>query len=224
MKTSQILILALLVGYFFLITYRPFVSKNGPVAGIRKAYEDAKPERERENAAAVSWARTYDSLHRLAYTDPQDVLQYVHILTDSNKLWAAHRDDLLLLKGQIYCQLDSFRKVVDMVSEVRYLTNLRLMELRAEAYLKLKRYDSAYADLDSAASINHDFKWNIGNYYEVLHQKDSAVSNYQWLYQQDSLTYRYCKERLDELSKKRPHFLTQLVDKDTVRAMILMGE
>jgi tetratricopeptide (TPR) repeat protein len=93
---------------------------------------------------------------------------------------------------------------------------------RAGAYLKLKQYNMALADLKKAASINHYYLWNIGNYYEVIENKDSAISCYIELYVKDTVVYKYCKDRVSELKNPKTKLFKELVYRDRERLVILM--
>ncbi|HEX9503488.1 MAG TPA: hypothetical protein VF974_04180 [Patescibacteria group bacterium] len=96
-----------------------------------------------------------------------------------------------------------------------YEAGPKYLAARAGAYLKRKMPDSAFVDLIKAAEINYDYKWNLGNYYEVIGKRDSALINYTWLYNEDSVVYKFCKQRINELEKRHPKVLTELyTDRD----------
>lgn len=72
----------------------------------------------------------------------------------------------------------------------------------------------------SAANRNFDYKWNLGNYFEIIGKKDSAIVCYRWLYTEDSTIYSYCGERMRELQGKHPRLLTELIYKDRRRVIL----
>ena len=98
----------------------------------------------------------------------------------------------------------------------------RLLAAEAGVYIKQHKFDTALINLKEAAEVNYDYHWNIGNYYEIIGQKDSAISNYQILYQHDTLTYNYCQDRIAELKKVKTKFLKELIFKDKERKVLML--
>ena len=130
-----------------------------------------------------------------------------------------------ILKGDIYYRVDSLHKAIDEFSASargQNFTSPKLLAARAGVYVKLKKFDTSFFDLQKAAEINYDYYWNVGNYYEIVGQKDSAISNYQKLYLRDTVVYKECKKRIEELNKKKPKLLKQLIYRDRDRNVILM--
>ena len=95
-------------------------------------------------------------------------------------------------------------------------------QARAGAYLKEKMPDSALADLNKAVGMNYDYEWNLGNYYEIMGEKDSAIAKYSSLYKEDSVVYAFCRQRIKALEAKHPQLLTELIYNDRKRVVVMM--
>ncbi|WP_343911570.1 hypothetical protein [Aquimarina litoralis] len=112
------------------------------------------------------------------------------ILYDNNKIDLA-LDQFLLIKKQSTKNLKNDANI-------------------AGCYIKKQQYKQALELLKEASMINKDFKWLIGNYYEIIKSKANAVITYQELYESDKQNYYYCYERIKELNKPDTDLLTEL--------------
>lgn len=171
----------------------------------------------------INWERIYDSLDKKALDSPIIVLPALTRLIQSHKYSSPHVSDLYFLQGNIYYRIDSFQMAVSAYSEADPRGDgPKYLAARAGAYLKEKMPDSALADLVKAAGMNYDYKWNLGNYYEIIGKKDSAEANYLWLYHENPVVYKFCNERIYELETKHPRLLTELVYRDRDRMVVLI--
>ena len=98
----------------------------------------------------------------------------------------------------------------------------KILAAKAGAHRKLKEYELALNELRQAADINYDYYWYIGNYFEIRRQMDSAITNYQKLYDKDTSVYKYCRDRIKELKHNKARPLTELIYRDKGRWVILM--
>ncbi|WP_299256058.1 lipopolysaccharide assembly protein LapB [uncultured Aquimarina sp.] len=80
----------------------------------------------------------------------------------------------------------------------------------AGCYIKKGDYKKALELLTEASNINKDFKWLIGNYYEVIKSKPNAINVYKELYDSDNQAYSYCKERIEELQNSKAKMYEEL--------------
>lgn len=69
----------------------------------------------------------------------------------------------------------------------------------AGCYIKKKKYKEALELLTNASKINKEYKWLIGNYFEVIESKSNAIIAYKELYDSNNEFYSYCKQRIKEL-------------------------
>lgn len=142
----------------------------------------------------------------------------VDVSNDERKLY-----DLFFVKGDIYYKHDSILQSIEVLNKClpdNTPHNPKYLTARAGSYIKLKRYDLAYDDLLAACQSNYNYLWNLGNYYEIIGEKHKANSYYNMLYQKDTITYKYCYIRMEELRKDRAEVLTELDFKDRERLIL----
>ena len=177
------------------------------------------------NAEVLSWENKIDSIIKLADTNQLLAIQAIDSIIQYDTLHGTTKKfDLHFLKGDFYYQIDSFTKAIDELSlaGLKDFASPKILAAKAGAHIKLEEYDLALSELRQAADINYDFYWNIGNYFEIRGQKDSAVSNYQKLYSKDTAVYKYCGDRIEELKHNKSKLLTELVYMNRERFVIKM--
>ncbi|AXT51476.1 hypothetical protein D1818_11760 [Aquimarina sp. BL5] len=81
----------------------------------------------------------------------------------------------------------------------------------AGCYIKKGEYKKALELLTDASNINKDFKWLIGNYYEVIESKPNAIIMYKELYDSDNKAYFYCKKRIKALQNSETKMYKELI-------------
>jgi len=189
--------------------------------------KDYSKEAEINNAKILAWETIVDSIYKLADTNKISSLKTVdNLILNDTTLNSEKINELHFIKGDIYYCVDSFHKAIDEFSASERGQNFvspKLLAAKAGAYINLKNFDSSLFDLKKAAEINYDYYWNVGNYYEIVGKKDSAISNYQKLYLRDTTIYRDCKKRIEELNKNKPKLLKELIYRDRERKIILMS-
>lgn len=186
---------------------------------------DFSKQAEINNAKVLSLENKIDSIIKLADTNPLLAIQVIDsIIQYDTILGTTKNSELHFLKGDFYYQVDRFAKAIDEFSlaELMNAASQKILAAKAGAHLKLKEYDLALNELKQAADINYDYYWNIGNYYEIRGQKDSALINYQKLYNHDTTVYEFCGERIKELKHNESKPLTELVYRNRERFIILM--
>jgi len=93
---------------------------------------------------------------------------------------------------------------------------------RAGCYVKMGDYNTALKLLNQALSVNVDFKWYLGNLYEVMNDKGRAIEQYSELYQEDVTVYKYCEDRIMEIEESSSKLLTELKYKDRRKRKYLL--
>ena len=129
-------------------------------------------------------------------------------------------------KGDLLYQMDSAEQAVTEFNRSFPTTSLihpGPLVARAGAYIKLKRYHEASKDIEAAISVNNSYLWNLGNYYEVVKKKDSAIYYYNKLYLDDTIVYRYCRDRIEELKSPETKLFTELVFRDRKRFVLIIN-
>lgn len=126
------------------------------------------------------------------------------------------------IKGDFYFNYKKYEQAKEQYSKALNLEEYpRTMIFRASCYLNLKQYDSCLMDLNSFPKYNYTNYWYIGNYYEVKGKQDSAIYFYNKLYKEDTIVYKYCKERVDYLlNNSHPRKFTELFIRDTSRVAL----
>jgi tetratricopeptide (TPR) repeat protein len=185
---------------------------------------DFSKQAEIDNAKVLSWENKIDSIIKLGDTNRLLAIQAIDSIIQYDTLSASKIFDLHFLKGDLYYQIDSFTKAINEFSlaELDNITSPKILAAKAGPHIKLKEYDLALNELRQAADINYDYYWNIGNYFEIGGQKDSALSNYQKLYNENKTVYKYCGDRIEELKKSKSILLTELIYRDRERIVMLM--
>ena len=214
------LVLTILISGLLLISCRQ-KSFQEKIDDIRN---DFSKQAEIDNAKVVSWENKIDSIIELGDTNRLLAIQAIDSMIQYDTLGASKIFDLHFLKGDLYYQIDSFTKAIDEFSlaELDNITSPKILAAKAGAHIKLKEYDLALNELRQAAGINYDYYWNIGNFFEIRGQKDSALSNYQKLYNENKTVYKYCGDRIEELKNSKSRLLTELIYRDRERIVMLM--
>lgn len=186
--------------------------------------ENLKQEGKRFNAENRQWDSIINNIYEISKRDKKLAYQKVDLLILNNpQLDEFKIQDLHFAKGDLLYKNDSLDEAVKEFTKsgINFPTSLTA---RARAYLKLKQYKECLKDLNKAAEINSDFYWNIGNYYEVVNKKDSALFFYKKLFAHDSVIYRYCGDRIKQLADKKTKPLTELKLEDYKKFTIVMPE
>ncbi len=192
-----------------------------------KIREDFAKEAKTSNARILAWEKLVDSLYKMADTNRSASLHAIdNIISNDNFLDRQKVSELHFIKGDIYYRVDSLKQSVSefIAATNRYdLESPKILAARAGAYIKLEQYDKALADLNRAAEINYDYFWNLGNYYEVIGNRDSALSCYNRLYNHNTTTYRFCQDRVSALKNPKTKLFTELFYRDRERIVILFN-
>ena len=186
--------------------------------------ENLKREGKKFNAENRQWDSVINNIYEISKRDKNLAYQKVDLLIDNNpQLDEFKIQDLHFTKGDLLYQNDSLKEAVEEFTKsgINFPTSLAA---RARAYLKLKQYKECLADLNKAAEVNSDYYWNIGNYYEVVNKKDSAIFFYKKLFINDSVIYKYCGDRIKQLKDKKTKPLTELKLMDYRKFKIIMPE
>ncbi len=125
--------------------------------------------------------------------------------------------DLHYLKGELYFKLSDYKSALH---EFSFSDQSAFIMARVATYIKLKQFEKALSNLNYKISIFYDSNYELGKYYEVIGNIDSAKAAYQRLYDEDLRSSKdttmhavmFCKdclERIDELNKKNPKLIKE---------------
>ena len=169
----------------------------------RMTFEDISKRNEERNIENNQWDDFVDSLGKLADTNSTLALSVLKKTMNAKSLTGRQFAELRCIRGEIYYDIDSFQNAINEFSIALQSMNFsspKELAARAGAYIKLEHFDSAFQDLMYASEINYDYLWNLGNCYEVIENRDSAISCYQRLYSHDTSYYKFCHDRIVELN------------------------
>jgi len=193
---------------------------------MKEVREDFAKGAQISNTKVLAWESLVDSLYNMADTNQMAAFQAINnLMSNDTSLDRYDISDLHFIMGDIYYHIDSCQKSISEFTMAEQDINFdapKILAARAGAYLKLKQYDNAFDDLNNAADINYDYLWNIGNYFEIRGERDSAIFYYRKLYNEDTTYYKFCLERADSLKKGEIKTLTKLIYRDRKRVVLLM--
>ncbi len=199
---------------------------ESPDQMMKEIRDDFAKEAEISHARTLAWDRIVDSLYIMADTNQTAAIRAIDNMISRDPSLDRHEiSQLHFVKGDVYYRTDSLEKSVSeftIAGQEYSMGAPKDLAARAGAYVKLKHYDKALADLNKAAEINYDYLWNVGNYYEVIGDRDSAISCYKRLYSHDTTTYKHCQVRVAELKNPSAKMLTELIYRDRKRMVVLM--
>ena len=205
--------------FFLLLSVSCNFRQTSPMQQLDEVREKMNRESAVDDAKRERYSRLDDSLYLASethYLGTIKAIDSIIITIDSIIKYDDISDKIALsdfntLKGDIHYKHDNYHEAVKEYSKLgglyRLLPPLRLRN-RAAAYVKLNQYDSAYKDLRNA-SYNTSIYWYLGNYFEILKQKDSALSYYTLLQEKDTTHNKICTDRINELQKKTPKYFKE---------------
>jgi tetratricopeptide (TPR) repeat protein len=190
---------------------------------INDIKQDFSKQAQIDNAKTLSWEKVIDSIYKLADTNKNSSILAINsiILNDTN-LNSGNLFDLYFIRGNLYYRIDSLQRAFQDFSQGQNYSSPKMLAARAGVYIKLKQFDNAFKDLTKAAEVNYDYNWNVGNYYEIIGRKDSAILSYQSLYNHDTIIYKKCIDRIIELKKDKPKLFKELIYYDRERKLLLL--
>jgi tetratricopeptide (TPR) repeat protein len=193
---------------------------------LDKIREDFARDAEISNAKILRWENLMDSIYnisKISYLSGHELID--KLIKSDRSLDEFQISRLHFIKGDLYYSQDSSQEAIDeftLAGKVTKMNAPKYLAARAGAYIKLQQFDKAYADLNKAAGINHDYLWSIGNYHEILGNKDSALIYYNRLYMEDTVIYKKCSDRISELKNPKTKLLTELIYTDRNTGVILI--
>ena len=120
--------------------------------------------------------------------------------------------DVHTVIGEILLDNDSIDLAFERFKKTQLLTSdtPRNKANKAAYYVKKGYLNKAMNLLREAESVNYDFKWLIGNLYEIQGNREKAIIEYQSLFQMGEGIYEYCKDRISELKNPETKLFTDL--------------
>ncbi|UTW62661.1 hypothetical protein KFE98_00455 [bacterium SCSIO 12741] len=191
---------------------------------IRK---DFAKHAERHNQKVLAWDSKIQELYRRSDANLKDGVIYADSLIENDKSLDDSKVSILhAIVGEIYYDNDSIALAMErfQLNELLTFDSPRNQANKAGCYIKQGDFDKAMALLAQAAEVNPDFKWYIGNLYEIQGNPEKAISEYQYVYQQDTVVYSFYYQRIQELENNPDQLLTELYYKDRRKRNYLLYE
>jgi tetratricopeptide (TPR) repeat protein len=170
-------------------------------------------EAEKQNKEVYGWDAKIELLYKRSDKNMQDGIDYADSLIKNDKTidkWKI--SELHNFAGEIYYdnnQIDKALKRFEVAESLTFDSPITQAN-KAGCYTKLGDYKKAMTLLKQASETNSDYQWYIGNLYEIQKNLKKAISQYESLYNQDTVTYSYCKKRILEISKEGKPLMTEL--------------
>ena len=207
--------------HILILTLTTSCNFNSKPLDLNEIRENVARTAEIENAKTLAWEKLIDSIYQIAEINYLSSIKLVDSLINNDTSLKEHKiSELHFIKGDIYYVHDSLKKAIDEFSTAGNAP--KYIAARAGAYIKLRQFDNARSDLYNAARINYDYWWSIGNYYEIVENKDSALFYYNLLYLKDTIVYKKCIERIIVLKNPNTKLLNELIYTDRNRSVIII--
>jgi len=188
-------------------------NSNFPEDFINNIRKESIKHAEDLNSNNLKQNKFEDSLYTIAFLSLDSGIKSIDKIIKESPNYAPYYK----IKGDFYFKYHDYKNAKDNYSIALQLEPfLNATKFRASCYLNLKQYDSCLNDLKSYPEYNKDNFWYIGNYYEARQNLDSAIHFYKMLFREDTIVYKYCKDRIDYLMKNpNPKLFKELNIRDT---------
>ena len=175
--------------------------------------EDFAKKAEEQNKEVYAWEAKIEELYKRADSNLSFGVNYADSLIEYDQTldkWKV--SNLHTIIGEIYYDNDSIDRALErfLINESLTFDSPRNKANKAGCYVKQGDLGKAMTLLQQAAETNHDFKWYIGNLYEIQGEPDKAILEYDYVYQRDTVVYAYYNQRIEELENNPDQLLTEL--------------
>jgi len=187
--------------------------------------EDFSKQAEQQNKEVYAWEDKIEELYKRADRNLKEGVNYADSLIDNDKSldkWKV--SNLHVIVGEIYYDKDSIDSALERFQKNESLSfdSPRNKANKAGCYVKQGDYGKAMKLLEQAADVNHDFKWYIGNLYEIQGELEKAILEYDYVYQQNTNVYDYYNQRIQKLKNNPDQLMTELQYKDRRKRTLLL--
>lgn len=197
---------------------------NGFMDDIR---EDFAKQAEEQNMEVYAWEERIEELYKLADSSLLAGVEYADSIIQNDKSLDKWKlSQLHTIVGELYYDHDSIEQALKRfyIDELLTFDSPRNMANKAGCHVKKGELEKAMSLLKAAAEINKDYKWYIGNLYEIQGELQKAISEYNYVYEQDTVVYEYYNQRIKELKSNPDRLMTNLLFKDRRERIILLSK
>lgn len=165
------------------------------------------------NRETKEWNEQINKLYSLDkesnYKSMRTIDSLVSIFSKSSKKLT----DLYYVKANLQYLNNNYEDALNSVNtsiKINKYENPKQLSLKGACLAMKGKFKDAEKYFITASSMNYDFKWELGNFYELQKNKLYAKTTYQNLLKEDSIIYRKCKLRIIELDKSTPNYLNKI--------------
>lgn len=190
--------------------------------GIR---EDFAKQAEQQNKEVYAWESKIDELYRLADKNLKLGEKYTDSIIENDKTLDKWKiSNLNTILGEVYYDNDSIDLALNRFFKSQELTfdSPRNKANKAGCYIKKGNFEKAMTLLEQASEVNSDFKWYIGNLYEIQGKPEKAILEYNYVYVQDTIVYANYNQRIQELRNNPDQLMTELHYKDRRKRTLIL--
>ena len=187
--------------------------------------EDFAKQADEQNKNIYAWEDKIEILYNRADMNLQNGIEYADSLIENDKSLDKWKiTNLHTIVGELYYDNDSIVKALDRfhLNEILTFDSPRNKANKAGCYIKLGDFEKAMTLLKQASETNYDFKWYIGNLFEILGEPDKAILEYDYVYRRDTVVYSYYNQRIQELRNNPDQLLTELKYKDRRKRTLIL--
>ncbi len=210
---------------FLILLFGCQTEQNNLDNSMERIREDFAKEAEIYNKEIYTWEEKIEEMYGRADKNLQAGIEYADSIMNYDKsLDKLKISELLTLTGEIYYDNDSISLALERFDFNERLTSdtPRNKANKAGCYIKQGELEKAMSLLNEASEINYDFKWYIGNLYEIQGEPKMAILEYEHLYRRDTIVYAYCNQRIQELKANPDQLMTTLYFKDRRKRTFLL--
>lgn len=179
------------------------------------------------NKEIYVWEDKIEEFYKRSDKNLQNGVAYADSIISNDKTLDKWKiSNLHTLVGETYYDNDSINFALERfyINERLTFDSPRNKANKAGCYIKQGNLEKAMLLLKEAAETNYDFKWYIGNLYEIKGEPQKAILEYDYVYQRDTIVYDYYNKRIKEIKNNPDQLMTALLYKDRrKRTLILLN-
>jgi tetratricopeptide (TPR) repeat protein len=216
---------------FFIITLTIFsigcnnTEKEYNIYSIDDIREKFELQAEEQNKKLYEWDKKIEELYNRADQEFEYGIQYADSLLEFDKSldkWKVSK--LHEIAGELYYDNEMINLALE---RFKLYENISFdspgnKANKAGCYIKKGDLEKAMELLIEAADFNHEFKWHIGNLFEIQGEREKAIEQYKYLYLRDTIIYAYCNERIIEITEKAHYNMQELIYRNRRRRTLFL--
>lgn len=180
---------------------------------IDEIRENFAKQADTQNKKIYDWENKIETFYNKVDIDLSDGVIFADsLIRNDTSLNNFQISELHTLVGESFYDYGKYDKALERfyLDEKLTFDSPRNKANKAGCLIKQGDYESAKKLLEEASKINHDYKWLLGNYYEIQGEIEKAISEYKYVYQRDTIVYSSFNQRIKELKNSLEKTHTEL--------------